>query len=338
MPEDRDLDSYMFTALDDIDRILAEQGYLVSERPLQAALAFVRIHVIEWTEDNHQTVVKPGAVSELVNTRMFRTVYLRVENWYRERYGENSDERPDRMVRGFVLAYSTPYAVRIPTTAVRQGTPGKTIWVTWLGTVSPDDEIQSWLVAPPNLDRMPADELGRVRSSIRRVASALRFLNLGLLGTSNKDPSLPELKRAVITDLGDAASSVLHPEERQNVQRPYWNLQMAAEGTLKAFLQERTGEFWRTHDLHALYRKAKEHGLTLPDGLLNKIPGEKEMMDRRYGRGSPSGVIEFFSAYLAVLELACAVGRAMKQRFSDSFSIEIRKAPWLDDDPPVPVG
>jgi hypothetical protein len=189
-----------------IDKDLAIRRMRIIERPLWASIWFVSYFVLEVGIDGGKTIERPGG-----------SAYREVETWYRDRYGSTLDDCHAPIVNGVVLFYGTPFRIRVPCTVTRPGKPGETCWLRFPNGVLDNEDVTAWLVNPPNLAGIPADQLSVLRSSITEIASALRFLNADIIGATVGDRKLLGLRTGALPHL-EATADLLLRHEGESVQ------------------------------------------------------------------------------------------------------------------------
>lgn len=324
MAEPANLSEAIGQVLPDIDRYLAEQDVAVSDRPLQAAITFV-LNFVKAVQDKGTPSIRPGDPQEFIASDWFAQLYADVAAWYDTRYpGVTEHSRDDRIV-GVVMIAGTPFPMRVPTVRTRPGS-SDTVWINFPDGVRDDEQALDWVETPPNFSTLSSKEHRDAGNAAHDIAHRLRTIRTGLMGTTGQDTKFSGLKAGVLPRLRRAAELLLE-RDAESVQHAYWELQLAIEGALKALSQQQTGTFIETHDLFRLY-----DALTPAPGfsrdLLNHLPRWKEMMNLRYGQGTPQNRAECFQAYAYTLTIVAGAVSSMEKMGVGQAEFEIGRPPW----------
>jgi len=99
-----------------------------------------------------------------------------------DRYGQAPLRSKDRGAPGLVLLFGTPFKLGVPLgvplTLTEQGALPDTVWVIFPTNVQPGEAVLDWIVGPPNLERLTADERSELEKDICSVASRSLDVNL----------------------------------------------------------------------------------------------------------------------------------------------------------------
>jgi hypothetical protein len=302
-----------------IDVILSAQETPLRMRPFSAATIFVEHCIVEISGDvKTDYAVKPW----------FAIIYHHIDQWYRDHYGAAFNAKTDSIAIGLVLVRDIPVEIQVPLTTSRVEVPGETAWIKFPIEVDPDEAPLSWLVSPPNLVRLSDGEHAQLTSDATSVAKALRSIKVNFMGIEPADETVNGLLEGVMPELETAARNVLRNDAHGH-GGALWALQMAVERTLKAFSQHKSGTFRKIHNLFELFDDVASHGVKVDRVLLKKLPGDKEVMNDRYGLGSTPSLREVVEAYKAALSIVGCFSHDFRRKVNvGGASFLIGKAPW----------
>jgi hypothetical protein len=330
--EQPSLKDILYEYLSEVDPTLAADHVAPSQRPLYAALGFVHTYFLEDSEvEEDPTEIWP----DIVKKRWFRKLYRAITIWYRDRCGEGFAEPSASVVSGLVLIWGNPFAIEVPTHIIRPAQHGLTAFLSFPESVTDSENSTDWLVSPPNLDQMPAQERKKVSSECRRVASLLRSIKVKLLGIDHSNAVVKGFLAGIKLHIESAPEHIFRTRQEDGIPRAYWELQMACECAYKALLMQKTGTFQETHDLFLLHDEATQHKMSLSRDLVKRIPRWKDMVSLRYGQAESPTVVEFYEAYKVMLRIVEAALQPMVELVLGEATLLIGKAPWLHDDEAV---
>lgn len=310
-----------------IDELFGEAGVELQQRPLLAALDFVKYCMVAIRDEKGER--KPQ-VPQVLTERWFALLVEDVETWYRKRYGDSLDRRPRRTATGLVVIWGTAFAVDVPLSATRPGNPGETVWLSFPAAVRDGEDPLSWLRSPPNLKVLRPEELDELRDVASEVAELLRSVNVSLLGITKGGAQSTALLHRVRSHL---ESAVRHATDSpSDTALGCWDLQMACECSMKATLDTLAGDFPKTHNLFRLHRQTTGFSESLPREWLSALPSSKRMIDFRYGIGRRPSVSAFFDYYKNALRIVHgAIGPIVAFGLKDA-ELEISRPPWIRRD------
>lgn len=313
-----------------IDLELTAENVPLPDRVTRAAIKFVHTFVIAVTSSNGETAENPGAKGDFLLAPWFRIIYRETLRWYRDRYGDALSAR-DKTATGLVLIFGAPFRLRVPTVVVEPAKPGETVWVRFPGGVLPREEPLEWIEIPPNLTTMAPEARAQVRSSVYQVAGHLRSVRATLMGQPEQQGAFVGFAQGIVTHL-EMAAELLFRQQPETIQKAYWEMQMASESALKAFLVRTTGSFRETHDLFHLCDLGLPHGLSLERHLLKRLPRWEDMADLRYAQGVQPSLSNAYEGYLASLEIVDQALMGLGGLRLHDASFEICQAPWTRQD------
>lgn len=303
-----------------IDATLSAQEIRVSIRPFRAAVIFVEDFVLEVSGDDKTNYpAKPW----------FAILYHYVDEWYREQYGAAFKADKSGFAIGVVLVREIPVEVQVPLTRLRVETPGESSWVFFPVEVEKDEEPLEWLVSPPTLERLLADEKSKLGARTVTVASSLRSLQMNLMGIEPRDEQVTGLLDGVLAEFETSARNILR-NDTSGRGSALWALQMATERILKAFAKHKMNSFREIHNLFELFDDMAEYLSGINRDLLKKLPRDKQAVTDRYGLGGTPSLPEMIDAYNSALELSVGISRLFKRKLSiGGGGLLLKRPPWL---------
>lgn len=317
-----------------IDPLFEKMGLPLRDRPFQAAIEMVQHFVIE-VKEGDGPAQKPGATTDFLVAPWFKHVFRATSKWYETRLGQALAPKKGT-ISGAVLIYGVPFRIAVPATTTRPGKPGpggrlETVWVRFPDTVLGDENVTSWLVAPPNMDAMPAATLADVQQQITEVATALRSIRTNFMGAGATGDAIG-LQKGALASL-EAFVELIQAQEPKCIQKAYWELQMACESVFKAVTLQRTGQFRETHDLFTLYDDLNAvRPLSISRDALKALPRWKEMAELRYAQGTRENLSECFECYRTALavtkEVVAEAGPSVISELGKA-EFELGRPPWF---------
>lgn len=297
-------------------------------RPLLAAIEFTQTFIMEVKDDSNSISEGVGEYTDFVKRPWFSKIFGWVEDWYRDQYGAALENPIDDHLHGVVLISGAPFAINVPATVMRPDKPGETAWFSWPNKVLDGEVPTRWLVGPPKIEKFEEPARTAVEAIAAEVAGALRRIRSGLMGVPRSDKKMEGLTAGILPSLEQAVRLVLK-QDRERLQKSYWELQMACEHALKALQQYKTGKFTETHDLFTLWDRIPEADAAFPRDLLKSIPrSREEMSNLRYSLGDRDDVAEWFDCYRAVLKVVSGAIKPMIKLDLGEASFLIGRPPW----------
>jgi len=315
------LKNYILGLLPDIDEHLSESKIRLAERPLSAGGIIVRNFILEVSGDANK--------DDYATKPWFAILYHHVHNWYRDRYGPLLEQNPTGFARGVVLVRGFPIELKVPLTRGQVETPNETAWLYFPVDVDASEDPLAWLIDPPPLAKLDDSDLTDVRRNASQVARSLRSVRQYTIGPDPSSDTIDGLLDGVLTELEGAASNILR-NEQQCVGPALWDIQMACERALKAFCQQKAGQFKETHDLFVLFDDAVPHGLTADRNLLKALPRVNDAVDSRYGLGGSRSIADTVEAYKSALRFVSDVCKSISRKITFAGAgFLLKKAPWI---------
>ena len=183
--------------------------------------------------------------------------------------------------------------------------------------------------SPPPLAEMPAKRREALADSTRHIATLLRGINNDLNSADLRKSGSRALVGTVLRHLEKAAVDA-SAEDQGAISLAIWELQMASEKTMKAYLAQQGIAYPATHNLRALQKLAFAHA-DFGDAKtpMAAMPAERRSMAWRYSELPPPKPNEFFRVYGAALML-CRIyaGRMSRKYVFNNFAVQLKRAPW----------
>lgn len=314
------LESLLQESLPWIDERFAKNGRPIHERPFAATQVIIEFFVVEIkgdTKDNYLT--KPWFVA------FFDPILM----WYERRYGRALLTYPQSQTVGLVHYFDSPITFRVALVLNEPGDEGTT-WVRFPKEVLPTEDPLTWLDAAPPINVMPDKRREKLRASICMVAALIRGINNDLNTADLGKSAGRSLVSTVLKHLDKAATDGAS-HDPQTVALGVWELQMACEKTMKAFVSQAGAAYPETHDLRVLHRLANGSGDRTAEAkqFVSALPSEGRVMAWRYSELAPPTPTDFFRFYLATLRLvALYASRMSRKHIFKNFAFQLRKPPW----------
>lgn len=303
-----------------IDARLSEYRTPLIQRPLRAAIIFVKEYVIE---------IEGEDKDDYATKTWFAVMHKHIEEWYREHYGDAFRRDDSGFASGVVLIKDIPVELRVPLTRSKVEKQDETAWLIFPVDVGTEENPLAWLRNSPNLEKLHANELAALRKDATEVACALRSIRIYTVGIEPHDEIVSGLSDGVLIEIESAARLLVRNDEH-SIGTALWALQMAIERALKAFCQHKSGKFRPIHNLFELFDDAAVHGLTADRNLLKLLPRDKDAIEGRYGLGKVATLSEGVDAFNATLSIVGAVAPLFKRKYTlAGAGILFKRPPWL---------
>lgn len=301
-----------------IDERFSKEGKPVHARPFSAAQIIAEHFVVAIegdTKDNYLS--KPW----------FAGILQPVLKWYERRYGHALLTARQSQTVGLVHYFGSPLTFHVALVLSEPGDDGTT-WVRFPKEVLPGEDPLTWIDKPPPISAMPEKRRDALRSSVSSVADLLRGINNDLATADFGQSTARSLIATVIKHLEKAAIDG-SSDDAQTVALGVWELQMACEKTMKAFLSQPGIVYPETHDLRALQRLADTNGVVADaKQFVSAFPSERRVLAWRYSQVIPPTPAEFLRFYLATLNLARIYAAKLSRRYVfNNFAVQLRKPP-----------
>jgi hypothetical protein len=326
--EPSDFDAVIAERLPLHDDYLAKAGVDLQDRPFRATLDFIHVWIVA-IDLGDGGIVEPNA-PDMVKTRWFGMILRLVQKWYRQRYGDAMTESTERTLTAFVLIWSTAFQLSIPSIIPDPEAPPGSAWLRFPNKVLPAEKPLKWIRPAPSTEQLSPSERHELEVTATAVATSMRSINLSLLGIPHSSTDLAGLLTAARSHLTSSAVKAIqggHP----SLEIGCWDLHMAAECSLKAYVKVQTGSFPKSHDLDCLFRLTSNGLPQLQPADLKRLPPWKVAVAYRYGDGPKLSVVAFFEIYRAVLRIVdAALNPLATFRLGDA-RIDLARLPWHEE-------
>ena len=322
MPKQKTLIAYLNEYLADIDEALSKRGVPVSKRPMEAACFFVEHNIREIKGDTKENyLLKPW----------FASIFRATQDWYKSRYGE-PQVHPQPVLTGAVRHYGAFFLLRIPMMIAKPGGDG-TCWLTFPKDVLLGEDPTSWIIDGPALTQMRPKPLQTLQREATNTATWIRGIANDLLTADSLSDPDTKMAASVVHHLNKAAIDMC-TQTPEAASLSIWELQMACEKTMKAYLAQASIPYPQTHNLRELNKLAPiTHDWTLVKKTLELFPSEQRVMRLRYQEIDGPKPNELWKCYEAALQV-CAVyaSRLSRSLEFNNFAVQLQRPPWLGSD------
>lgn len=289
-------------------------GVPIPDRCMRACFLFMKSAVIEVNGDDKAAFfAKPW----------FKAVYQTILAWYRKRYGEALKRSPAHIV-GACEFLGTIFELQIPRTLSEVETENETAWLIFPNGVWDGESVSSWIVRPPNLHSLDADECQVFLQQVEIVGCQLRNTCVNLMETDDDDIT-DGLVKMVPSHLAIAASHLIE-RPAHNLSLACWEAHQAVEKILKALMRQQFGNHLPSHSLKVLRDRLVKSELSLPDdAILSRVPDGKILLSIRAGEAQ-TNIEQAYDIYRACLEMTDLCARGIKRKYDfHNFRLLLRK-------------
>ncbi len=129
----------------------------------------------------------------------------------------------------------------------------------------------------------------------------------------------------------DKAASDICALDREATSLAMWELNLACEKCMKAYLTQEGITYPMTHDLRALNKLAPtKHDWSEVKGALAAFPSEARIMKWRYQQITSPTMNELWRFYQVAMQI-CSIyaGRMSRTYVLDNFALHLSRPPWL---------
>jgi len=302
-----------------LDELFAKENRPVHARPFEAACFIV---------DNMIVDISGDTKDDYLSKPWFSSIYLPVIRWYEQRYGTELPHPKHPTAHGLVSHFGALYALRVELVLTEIDKDGHR-WVRFPKEVLPKEDPASWLASPPRLENLKPNRRAALVETSRHVANRLRSTNNSLTTATHSSDAARRMASTIVRHLDKATLDATSPNTEAITFAP-WELQMACEKTIKAFLAQKGVEYPETHDLRQLNKLAQPM-LNWPEASrsLSAIPTTSRVMKWRYGETVAPTLAEVWRMYGASVELIHGYATRMPRTFTfNNFAVKLKKAPW----------
>jgi HEPN domain-containing protein len=319
--------------IDLIDSHLADADVPIQHRPLAVAVDLLKVKAVRVEMGGiPQSIDIDGADSPL-GKAWFRHLYQKVDRWYRSTYGSAMTMEESSLL-GVIQFRRTSILVRVPTCVRRPAEDKRQVWVSFPDHVRSDERALSWLVTPPNVDALDADQRSALTAAVHGLAADLRFIRSRLLSTHPSSPQLEGFASGAVKHL-QAFAELVMAGDRISTLKSWWELQMAVESVVKGLVLQKTGSFPWIHTVPELLARARAVGLDFDEARFATWPDKDEIGNLRYGEGTRDRTTDAHAAYRLTVDL-CREAAKLYERKADigKASFLIQPVPWMVEPEP----
>jgi len=287
------------------DELLSSENVPLSQRPLQAAIRFVKYCVVEVEGDDDK--------EHPFGKRWFTALYEAVAKWYTDRYAAALKTEEDNAV-ALVPIFHTTFRVKVPL-ALLGPRENNRIWVTLPNEVLPGEEVLKWILNPPNLQTMDTQELKILSDRVAEVVTATRSIRINLMTADDPAKDLQPLISSIPMHIERSVEDILIGDDA-SIGLAVWEMHLAVEKSLKVLIRQHGGTPSNTHDLIHLSEVAIQvSGVTIDLPALAKLPSHREAIQARYGEREDLSLQEVIRNYQTVLTITAHLTKALKRQF-----------------------
>lgn len=305
--------------LPSIDEMFQEAKIPIFQRFMRAAIAFVRIAIIESSV---------GTEEELLRSKAFYEVIVPLVNdWYWEKYGDLAKDPTNKILAGIITPYGQPLLIKIPCTTKKIEVPGETIWLKFPDCLQEGESLASMAQTKFSIDTLPVVERHKLQSEFSEIVSMTRSINLDIMVATELDNEIRDMASGIWSHFEKAINDILSFRNQQ-ASIGCWELHLAIEKTLKVYLKQASGKKHYGHNLNDLANKARGH---LPDielTIIDSLPSDKDAIQLRYAELIKS-VDDATNYYKSALVLVSTLTKNIKRKISlNNASFLLKAAPW----------
>ncbi len=301
-----------------------DDGFVKRNKPVHERASSAAHFIVE-----HMLVsIEGDSKDDYLTKPWFAGIYLPIIKWYEQRYGAAITHPKHPHARAMVSYLGTLYTMQIPLVLTESGDDG-TRWVRFPKEVLPTEQPLEWIDSPPPVSTMKPKRRETFCQTVVHVANRLRAINNDLNTATHASKAVQRMASTVVRHLDKAAIDSASADLSSNALAP-WELQMACEKTMKAYLSQTSGGYPETHDLRALHKLA-ERTLNWQGGkkTLAAFPSERRVIKWRYAELPAPLPTDLWRMYEAAIELCCAYSSGMSRKFVfNNFALQLRRAPW----------
>lgn len=261
----------------------------------------------------------------------FASIFRPIQDWYKKRYGE-AQVHPKRGLAGAVKHHGALYLLRIPLTVTRPQEDG-TCWLTFAKDVLPGEDPASWIVNGPSLEQMRPKQLAALQKEATSTATRVRDIANHLLTADLPDDSARTMVNSVLRHL-DKAASDMAAQGPEAASLAVWDLHMACEKAMKAYLTQDGISYPKIHDLRDLNTLAPtKHDWSAVKAALVRFPSERRVMQWRYQEVDPPTLSDLWRFYDVALQVCATYAARMRRTYAfNNFAVHLRRPLWLGKD------
>jgi len=272
--------------------------------------------------------IKGDTKDNYLQKSWFASIFLTVQDWYKKRYGI-AQVHPKRDVHGVVKHFGAFYLLRIPLTLTKPQGDG-TCWLIFAKDVLSEEDATTWILNGPSLDGLRSRQVVTLRREATKTATHIRGIANDLMTADVADDADRAMVASVLRHLDKAAADICAPGH-ESASLAVWDLHMACEKVMKAYLRQESVVYPMIHDLRELNRLSPaKHDWSAVKLALGGFPSEARVMQWRYQTiATPSGE-ELWRFYGIALQVCSTYASRMTRKWTfNNFSVHLKNPPWL---------
>jgi len=206
-------------------------------------------------------------------------------------------------------------------------------WFRIPNELRPGEEPLAWMNSAPNAPALPARARAAMAKDLAEVVRLTRSIHVDVFSLSRKTEPFAGLIDTVQSHLSKAVDDI-YAVKPPRAGAAMWELHLAMEKVLKAYLAQRGQAFKLTHDLRPLYKQALAAGLpAMEAGLVGSLPASKTSIRHRYGQGPPPSISAAYGAYRRALQVVRHCTSNLQHTLHMTNTAFLIKALWLEAEP-----
>ena len=130
---------------------------------------------------------------------MARGAFLSIiEDWYRDRYGDSTDDDETAVFVSMLLVHGTPFAIRVPKGFKTSTDEPNMVWIGCPASVQAEEDPLSWIESRDVVGGLSREELDVVRKTALDTANLVRSIGFDVRALEHEENlSIAELAGSV---------------------------------------------------------------------------------------------------------------------------------------------
>jgi HEPN domain-containing protein len=191
------------------------------------------------------------------------------------------------------------------------------------------ENVQDWIVKPPNFKLMSVEELSAVKVDLIGVANSIRTLRVNLMTATKEAEGMHKLADGIPSHIYKSANDILRMSAA-SISSSVWELHLAMEKSLKILVRQKGGNPGNTHNLTNLLGKANSlKEVSIDPCLLRDLPSHHDAISHRYGEAPEMTIDRALANYRLSLTVVTEVTAALSRKFfMKNARFLIKLPPW----------
>ena len=257
-----------------------------------------------------------------------------VGDWYRDRYGETTDNEEEGAFISMILVHGTPFLMRVPHIFKQPAEEPNMVWMGFPASVQEEEDPVGWVQRRGVVEGLSNQEMRALQTDAFATANLIRSIGFDIRLLEHDDDSrIAELARSVRADLQSSARNLCARKDAE-LRSAGWDVSQATEKALKVLIRRKGERPRRSHNLAELARRIEElGGGDIDREILALIPSGSDATKLRYG-GALS-LSEAVDAYVAALSIIRDVLFEAKPDTKFNFRegrLKLQRPPWFEFD------